>query len=71
MVLWGHNQLNVPSKMIIATTSMIILMILGTLSCEELMDADIDKTDNADYAQDADNGAIWGKYNAGTGGKTL
>ena len=48
MVLWGHNQLNVPSKMIIATTSMIILMILGTLSCEELMDADIDKTDNDD-----------------------
>ena len=33
--------------------------------------ADIDKGDNADYAQDADNGAIWGKYNAGTGGKTL
>ena len=26
---------------------------------------------NADYAQNADNGAIWGKYNAGTGGKTL
>ena len=37
MVLWGHNQLNVPSKMIIATTSMIILMILGALSCEELI----------------------------------
>ena len=34
------------------------------------MNADIDKTDNADYAQDADNGAIWGKYNAGTGGRT-
>ena len=48
MVLWGHNRLNVPSKKIIATTSMIILMILGALSCEELMDADIDKTDNDD-----------------------
>ena len=48
MVLWGHNQLNVQSKKIIATSSMIILMILGTLSCEELMDADIDKTDNDD-----------------------
>ena len=37
MVLWGHNQLNVPSKMIIATTSMMILMFLGVLSCEEPM----------------------------------
>ena len=43
MVLWGHNQLNVPK-----CTSMIILMILGALSCEELMHADIDKTDNDD-----------------------